>query len=247
MDYQSAYDQLGAAYDPQIQQLNTQVAQLAPQQASQQASLDQAKVNAFKDITNTANAKGVLFSGVPIDQQATYTGTKYLPAVANLQTSFNNSKNLLQSQINALNSDRVKTAQGNVAAYIKNQADAQYKQAQLDLAAQRNAISAARGGGGGLTANQLLAQQNKYQMGYKPNDQGLAFVGPNGAISAYEYAAGKAQGDPTGTYNTFVQALSKSPDSYDKNALMALKGYAIQGLDQGTALQQLQKQYGALF
>lgn len=133
MDYQSAYDQLASAYNPQTDLVNQQIAQLAPQQQAQQAGLDQAKVNAFKDITNQSNSRGVLFSGVPIDQQATYVGTKYLPAVADLNTSFNNQKTTLLGQLNSLNADRSKTAQSNVVSYLQAQSDAAYKQAQLQL------------------------------------------------------------------------------------------------------------------
>lgn len=142
--YQSSFDQLAPAYDPQTQQINSEIGQLQPQQDAQQASLDQAKLNAFRDITNSANSKGVLFSGVPIDQQAQYVGTKYLPAVANLKATFANNKNSLVSQLNALNAERVKTAQSNVSASQKAIADAQYKQATLALRAQANAISAGK-------------------------------------------------------------------------------------------------------
>lgn len=132
-NYGDVYNSLATQYQPQTDLVNSQIADLPRQQQAVQSSLDQAKVNAFKDITNSANAKGVLFSGVPIDQQSTYVGTKYLPAVANNQTAFQNTKNTLLGQINTLQAGRQKQAQDSVSAYQKAQQDNAYKQAQLDL------------------------------------------------------------------------------------------------------------------
>lgn len=150
LDYNTANSQIASEYDPQIAQVNTQIGDLGRQQDAQMSALDQAKVNAFRDITNTANAKGMLFSGFTPDQQATYTGTKYLPAVANLQTSFNNTKNQLTGQINTLNANRNKEALGLVSAsqkayndYIQQQNDNYYKQANLDLGYARLGVSQA--------------------------------------------------------------------------------------------------------
>lgn len=160
--YDQVYADLGNIYDPQTKLVQSQIDQLQPQQDAQQASLDQAKVNAFKDITNSANAKGMLFSGVPIDQQATYTGTKYLPAVANLKSTFQNSRNTLLGQINRIMAERSLSARDYVTKGQQAANDAAYKQAQLDLGYARlsssNANSAAdraaRRSGGGLTANE---------------------------------------------------------------------------------------------
>lgn len=149
--YDDIYNSLGSQYQPQTDLVNQQLAQLPTQQAAQQASLDQAKVNAFRDITNSANSKGVLFSGVPIDQQSTYVGTKYLPAVANLNTSFNNQKTSLLGSLNNINAQRMTTARGiqnqqqqNLAAYQKAQADEAYKQQQLQLSYARLGASQSR-------------------------------------------------------------------------------------------------------
>lgn len=144
--YDQAYGSLGSVYDPQVSQVNTEIAQLQPQQDAQQASLDQAKVNAFRDITTAANNKGMLFSGFTPDQQAQYVGTKYLPAVANLKTTFQNNKNSLLEKINAINADRALKAQGIVSTAQSTRADTAYKNAQLALKA--STIRASSGGSG---------------------------------------------------------------------------------------------------
>lgn len=163
-NYQSVYDSLAGQYQPQTDLVNSQIAQLQPQQDAQQASLDQAKVNAFKDITNSANSKGVLFSGVPIDQQSTYVGTKYLPAVANLKTSFNNTKNTLLGQINTLSAARQRQAQGSVSAYQKQQQDDADRQATLQLGYDRlnssnSNAAASRSASASKPASQAQQQQ----------------------------------------------------------------------------------------
>ncbi len=248
--YDTIYGSLAGQYQPQTDLVNTQLAQLPTQQAAQQASLDQAKVNAFKDITNQSNSRGVLFSGVPIDQQATYTGTKYLPAVANMQTSFNNQKTSLLGSLNNINAQRMTTARGiqsnqqsNLTAYQKAQSDAAYKNAQLQLSAQRNAISASKGSGG-ITpyqqANLASKAAAQYKLTYKPNNAGYAFTGPNGVpISAYQYAQA--------TGNSLLDLLKNSPSQYDQNAYNQAIGMHNQGYGEDQILNALSSKYKALF
>lgn len=190
MDYGTAYNALAPVYDPQVQNVQTQIDALQPQQDAQQASLDQAKVNAFKDITNSANSKGMLFSGFTPDQQATYIGTKYLPAVANLKTSFNNTKNTLLGQINTIQSQRAKDALGTVSDYQKTQADNAYKQANLDLGYARlnssNANSAANRAAANnkpLTATETVGAIHDFLQANKGGDNHVA---PAVLASAYK-------------------------------------------------------------
>lgn len=214
MDYQTAYDQLGTAYQPQVDQINSQIAQLAPQQAAQTSALDQAKVNAFKDITNQSNSRGVLFSGVPVDQQSTYVGTKYLPALADLNTSFNNTKNTLLGQINSLNSDRAKQAQGAAAQYAKDQADAAYKQAQLQLGYARLGASQSNAANKPLTQQQVMASIN----------QGLSTVrGKDGYVAPQDYA----QAFKDWTQAGYSAGAFDTNFGYLKNPKNGYYGYAI--------------------
>lgn len=213
--YQQEYNSLGTEYNPQTKLINSQIAQLAPQQAAQQASLDQAKVNAFSSIDQDSNARGVLFSGVPIDQQAQYVGTKYLPAVADLASTFQNNKNTLLGQINTLNSQRVQEAKQYESTAQASAADAAYKQAELQLKAQANAISASKGGSGGLTAEEQLNAINKAQSGFKykqgSNGQGLYTDSHGTPISMAEYVEGAGLGSGQ------VLDLLQNGTSYDKS------------------------------
>lgn len=202
MDYTQAYNQTASVYQPQVDLINQQIGQLQPQQDAEQASLDQAKVNAFKDITNQSNSRGVLFSGVPIDQQATYVGEKYLPAVANLKSTFQNNKNTLLGQINDIQAKRATQAQNTVSDYQKNAADTAYKNAQLALSYARL---------GNSQGNTSTAAQQKLQSQFKvtgkkaidsgattatsSNSHGYEYTGPNGTpINMYQYLVGSGQG-----------------------------------------------------
>lgn len=201
-NYQSVYDSLAGQYQPQTDLINSQIADLPRQQQAVQSSLDQAKVNAFKDITNSANSKGVLFSGVPIDQQSTYVGTKYLPAVAQNQTAFLNTKNTLLGQINSIQSQRQRQAQDSVSAYQKAQQDNAYKQAQLDLGYARlnssNANAAARLGQGKQPTQAQIMQGDmgtiaKALQGKAGKDGHVSQQTWNAAMSAWIGAGYKAQ------------------------------------------------------
>lgn len=109
---QDYYNQLAPIYEPQIASLKAQEASLAPQYQAQKSALEQARINAFRNISNTASARGMAFSGFTPEQEAQYTGTTYLPAMANLETQQLKSKQSLIDAINAANSERYAKAMG---------------------------------------------------------------------------------------------------------------------------------------
>lgn len=222
--YQSTYDSLAGQYQPQVDLVNSQIAALPGQQQAVTDSLNQAKVNAFKDITNSANSKGVLFSGVPIDQQSTYVGTKYLPALAQNQTAFQNTKNTLLGQINTLSASRQKQAQDSVSAYQSAQAKQAYQQAQLDLGYARlnssNANSAANRASKtapALSESQTVGAIRQGLNGVKGKD---TYVSPQDFAQAYHtYAA--AGYNPSNFYKYFQGYMNPNNKYYD----FAIKNY----------------------
>lgn len=179
--YDQAYAQLGAVYDPQVQSVNTQIAGLQPLQDAQQAGLDQAKVNAFRDITTSANAKGMLFSGFSPDQQAQYVGTKYLPAVANLKQTFANQRTTLLDKINQINAQRSQQASQTVSAAQNAASLAAYRNAQLQLGYARLAQSGARSG------QPTAAQMRQAVIGHI-QDQFVNLRGKDGKVSNETWA-----------------------------------------------------------
>lgn len=109
---QDYYNQLAPIYEPQIASLKAQEAGLAPQYQAQKSALEQARINAFRNISNTASARGMAFSGFTPEQEAQYTGTTYMPALANLETQQLKGKQSLIDAINAANAERYTKAMG---------------------------------------------------------------------------------------------------------------------------------------
>lgn len=151
--------ELDAGYNPQRQAINNQIAQLQPQADAQIQGLKTQQQNAFTDITNGARDRGMGFSGIPIDEQAKYTGGTFLPAVANVQSSLNNSKNSLTDALNNVNLDQRKSAYGIRDGQLTReeaarQADAQLAAQKAAAAAQTSAYSNLLGGSQQVTTPQ---------------------------------------------------------------------------------------------
>jgi len=77
--------ELESAYAPQKKQYQEQISALPSYYQAQAAGLEQARQNAYQDIVRRANARGVVYSGAPIQEQQVYTGERYLPALAGLR------------------------------------------------------------------------------------------------------------------------------------------------------------------
>jgi len=92
--------ELNSAYQPQIDVVNKQMAELPAYYQAQQGGLDTAKTNAFGDITNMASSRGMSYSGMPIAEQSRYVGEKYLPAMAQLKQQQTQQQYGLQTNIN---------------------------------------------------------------------------------------------------------------------------------------------------
>jgi hypothetical protein len=177
--YDQAYGSLGAVYDPQVKSVQSQIDQLPGQEQATLSSLDQAKANAFRDIANSANSKGMLFSGFTPDQEATYTGEKYLPAYAAAKAATVNARTSLTDKINQIQSARAKDALGIVSSAQSTASTNAYKNAQLQLSAARLANSQAK------TAAKLPSQQEVSSA----IRSGLATVrGKDGYVAPQDYA-----------------------------------------------------------
>lgn len=80
---------LAPAYKQQTSLIQQQQAGLDAKYAEQQKGLDARKAQEFTNINNQATGRGMAFSGIPLDEQATYLSTHYLPAIANLKQQQN--------------------------------------------------------------------------------------------------------------------------------------------------------------
>lgn len=78
-------DQIMAELQPSVQGqvgvINQQKAASAGIYDAQRAGLDAQKVKGFNDINTQATGRGMAFSGIPLNEQAEYLSTKYLPGI----------------------------------------------------------------------------------------------------------------------------------------------------------------------
>lgn len=83
----SLVSELTKAITPQNQLLDKSIEQNATAGAAQELGLAAKKDNAFGEIVQGAQDKGMMFSGFSPDEQAKYTSSTYLPALAQLQAT----------------------------------------------------------------------------------------------------------------------------------------------------------------
>lgn len=131
---------LEPAYKPQRALYNQQISALPGAETSALGALDVAKSNNFRDIRQGANASGLAFSGIPIEEQTRYLGEKYLPAVAGVKQGTQTQQFSLQQAIAALNSEqRLKgldtrtDQQKALDAYLEAERDRRFKAQQAAL------------------------------------------------------------------------------------------------------------------
>lgn len=234
---------LNSVYDPQRQAAQSGVATVNQNVTDATQGLNAAKDQAFGQITNNANAKGMLFSGLAPDQQYKYTAATFLPALTKMHSDANDNITKLQQAILGLNANQQKDAMGiqegqkkTLSDYQVEQqksADEQQKMAQqLAIAQMSNqtrlqaaSISAAGNGGQMSQYQQLQAAQaqqkfiadNYKVMAGKGSGGGIAYVGPGGKpISAAQYA--------NATGSSLVDTLSQDKTAYAQAARAIISG-----------------------
>ena len=138
---------LAGIYDPQIIAAQQRMNALPGEFQAGKSALQQAKINAFRDIANNANEKGVLFSGFKPAEEARYTGEKFLPALADLGREQRDRKFSLVDTINKIASERGKLA----LDLSQTEEDREEKKRQFDA---ELALAAKSGGGGGSAADE---------------------------------------------------------------------------------------------
>jgi hypothetical protein len=102
--------ELDAGYAPSRQLINQRIDVLPAQGEAEIAGLNATKDQAFNDITAGARDRGMGFSGIPLAEQAQYTASSFLPAVAKVRQSQNDVRTSLLDALNNTNLDQRKTA-----------------------------------------------------------------------------------------------------------------------------------------
>lgn len=189
--------ELGSIYNPQINNLKSQQGLIPQQIADEEKGLQAKQTQAFDDITAGARRKGMGFSGIPLGEQAKYTSTEFLPALARLRQQGREKQLSLEEAILGVGERR-----GTLAQQLYQQRQdrlEQQRQFNLNLklqreqmaASQRAARAASGGGGGGFSPSYGgggggAAPAASFQ---RKKDGGFAFTNSKGQpISAAKYA-----------------------------------------------------------
>lgn len=86
MDFGSISNTFNDIYRPAEQLYQQQLQAIPGQFTAKKTALEQAKTNAFRDIGTQAQDKGLFYSGYQPLKQGEYTGSTYLPGLANIAT-----------------------------------------------------------------------------------------------------------------------------------------------------------------
>lgn len=138
-------------YNPQRQAVNQQITQAGTAGQAEEQGLIAQQQQAFKDITQQANNRGMFFSGFAPDQQAQYNSTKFMPAMASLRGKVQDNIARLQSALLGLDTDQRKQVMGmqqddqsKLYSWQQEQERRRYEKEQADIAYQRELQKMAR-------------------------------------------------------------------------------------------------------
>lgn len=129
-------------YQPKKDLYNQQLSQTDPQQQAEVQGLQQQQQDSFSQIRDQAQRRGLFFSGIPLAEQAKYTASQFLPAVANLQGKYRQQRFGLENALTDLGSQQYSDAMG----IQQKQIDREFQAQQAELSRQASAASAANTG-----------------------------------------------------------------------------------------------------
>lgn len=208
----SILGELNSTYDPQIKSIQARQAAIPGQVQAEEQGLQAKQENAFGDIVNGARRRGLGFSGIPLSEQARYTSTEFLPALARLRQSGREQAMSLEDALNGVYERR--NTLGNQIYQNEQSAAEQRRQFDTNLAFQRE---------------QQAAQQRAQSLANAPlNPQG---AGPrqqpqqNPAL-AKNLAGGRSLQDAT---SALQQLLSTNNTGVIRNTIGAIQQSASRG------------------
>lgn len=143
--------ELDKAYVPQVRSIQKQQKALPGYFKAQEAGLSAQKDQAFGDILAGARQRGLGFAGIPLAEQAQYTATEFLPALAGLKQNQNTGIFGLTEAINKIR----ETQRLNAEEIRQKELDRDLQREQF-AQQMRLARSSGGSGGGGSGASGLL-------------------------------------------------------------------------------------------
>lgn len=215
---------LTAANQPNFDNLNQQATDINNENTSDQAALQGQQTAAFGKITNQANARGATFSGFTPNQEATYTSSTYLPALAKLQQT-------IASARTALAGNQAKLVSG-----IDTQANSEETSQQNALAAWEDAQIKAQ------QAQDTLNQQEAFTA----NEDSLNRAAT--AANTRATAAASASKSAASTANTNYNAAMALEKNLGTDVANVIKGNSVNGVaNSGVNREQLIKQVASKY
>ncbi len=214
--------ELDSTYNPQVDSLRQRQAAIPGAVASDEQGLQAKQETAFGDIVNGARRRGMGFSGIPLAEQAKYTATDYLPAVAKLRQSGREQAMSLEDAILGVHERKNTQGQGiyqyeqSLAEQKRQFDETKRMQEASQAAAQRAAAAQASPTFGGMPGGPMGGGKQGSGLTYTQRaDKGFNFVNQYGnPISAAQYAA------MTGTpFRDLLQIMSRAGDNGAKQAL----------------------------
>lgn len=137
---QDILTELNSVYNPQRDVYNAQLSSVDPQLEAEQKGLQAQKEDAFGQITQQANRRGLFYSGLPIQEEQRYTGSQFLPAVANLRAKYAQQRFGLQEALAKITQEQGNRAQDIYQTELNR--DLQQKLADEEAARARAATAA---------------------------------------------------------------------------------------------------------
>lgn len=131
--------ELGSVYDPQVNSIRQRQSLIPDQLKADEAGLEAKQQDAFGSILSGARGRGLGFSGIPLGEQAKYTASEFLPAVARARTSARENAMSLEDAILGIR-ERQQTSAMNQRQYEQSRWDTY--QAELRAAAEARANAA---------------------------------------------------------------------------------------------------------
>lgn len=203
---------LDSVYSPQVESVRKRQSLIPQQVQAEEQGLEAKKTQAFGDILGGARRRGLGFSGIPLGEQATYTATEFLPALARLKQSGREQAMSLEDAILGIQERR--NAQGQqIYQYETSLAEQRRQFNEQQKLARETARQSAAAGNSWLNA---LGGGNESPFGaIQRQDKGFNFTDSLGnPISAAAYAA--ATGTP---FRQILQTMANAGDTGAKTAL----------------------------
>ena len=209
--------ELDPTFSGQRKTLNDRANLIPGQIKSEEAGLEAKQGQAFNRILGGARDRGLGASGIPMGEQAQYTATEFLPAIARLRQSGREQAMSLQDAILGINERR--DTLGQQIFQTEQDRAAQARQASQARAAQAQATfgafnSLGLGGQGGEQTPTLPKPQRTKNGGFNFFD---AFGEP---VNAAEYVA---LNNEAGGQLGYRELLARMAKEGDQNAAIALR------------------------